>query len=95
MKMRYTEMEVLPKEARSMVIVYTVVALIGGLIGCALLWPYGAAISLLGMPLVGSLFALVVAVFVYVRSSREAHMSEDRPADVDPFQSPQAADRYQ
>ena len=94
MKMRYTATEVLPKEAQSMVIVYPVAALIGGLIGCAVLWPYGAAIALLSMPLVGSLFALVVAVFVYVRSSREGHMSEDRPADVDPFQSSQAADGY-
>ena len=75
-----------------MVIVYPVAALIGGLIGCALLWPYGVAISLISMPFIGSLFALFVAVLVYVGSSGEGYPSEDGPADADPFRSSQAAD---
>jgi hypothetical protein len=77
-----------------MVIVYPVATLIGGLIGCALLWPYGVAIALISMPFIGSLFALFVAVLVYVGSSGEGYPSEDGPADVDPFQSSQAADSY-
>lgn len=77
-----------------MVILYSMAALIGGLIGCALLWPYGVAIALISMPFIGSVFALFVAVLVYVRSSGGRHLSEDRPADVDPFQSSQAADSY-
>ena len=77
-----------------MVIVYPVAALIGGLIGCALLWPYGAAIAVISMPFIGSLFALFVAVLVYVRSSGERHVSKGRPTDADSFQSPQGADSY-
>jgi hypothetical protein len=74
-----------------MVIVYSVAALIGGVTGCVLLWPYGAATALIGMPFVGSLFAFLIAVLVYVRSSGERHVSADRTADVDPFRSSQAA----
>ncbi|MBD2747280.1 hypothetical protein IC232_11300 [Microvirga sp. BT688] len=77
-----------------MVIVYPVAALIGGLIGCALLWPYGAVIAVISMPFIGSLFALFVAVLIYVRSSGEGQVNKDRPTDVDPFQSSQAADSY-
>jgi hypothetical protein len=46
------------------------------------------------MPFIGSLFALFVAVLIYVRSSGEGQVNKDRPADVDPFQSSQAADSY-
>jgi hypothetical protein len=77
-----------------MVIVYPVAALIGGLIGCALLWPYGAAIALISMPFTGSLFTLCLTILVYVRSSGEGHLSVDQPASVDPFRSSQAADSY-
>jgi hypothetical protein len=77
-----------------MVIVYPVAALIGGFIGCALLWPYGAAIAGISIPFIGSLFALFVAVLIYVRTYGERHVNKDRPADVDPFQSSQAADSY-
>jgi hypothetical protein len=61
-----------------MVIVYPVVAMIGGFISCALLWPYGAAIALLSIPFGGSLFVLVAAILVYMRTSDEAVPSVDR-----------------
>jgi hypothetical protein len=52
---------VIRTKLRSIVFVYAVVALIGGLISCVLLWAYGAAVALLGIPFGGSLFALAVA----------------------------------
>lgn len=61
-----------------MVIVYSVAALIGGLIGCAQLWPFGAAIALISMAFIGSSVAFLVAVLVYVRPSDEEHASNDR-----------------
>ena len=91
-KLLYGEKGVPPKVRCSMVIVYSMAALIGGLTGCALLWPFGAAIAIISMPIVGSLFALLVAVLVYVRSSDEGHASNNRLADLDLFQSSQAAD---
>lgn len=91
-KLLHGETEVPPKVRCSMVIVYSVAPLIGGLIGCALLWPFGAAIALISMPFIGSSAAFLVAVLVYVRSSDEGHASNNRLADVDLFQSSQAAD---
>jgi energy-converting hydrogenase Eha subunit B len=75
-ELRYTATEVIPKKVRGTVIVYPVVALIGGLISCLLLWPYGALIALLSMPVGGSLFALTAAVVIYIRASNEAEPSD-------------------
>jgi hypothetical protein len=59
--MRVALTPVIRTKLRSIVFVYAVVALIGGLISCVLLWAYGAAVALLGIPFGGSLFALAVA----------------------------------
>ncbi|MBA1156724.1 hypothetical protein [Microvirga mediterraneensis] len=67
-----------------MAIVYPMVALVGGLVSCVLLWPYGAAIALLSMPIAGSLLALAAAVLVYRRTADEAGTSHDRAGDRDP-----------
>jgi hypothetical protein len=60
-----------------------VAALIGGLISCALLWPYGAAIALLSMPFAGSLLAVAAAVLVYMRTPDEAASCSDRAVYID------------
>jgi len=79
-------MEVLPKKAQNMVIVYSVVALVGGLISCVLLWPYGAAIALLSIPFAGSLLALAAAVLIYMRASDKTDTSNDRAVYIDQTQ---------
>jgi hypothetical protein len=61
-----------------MVIVYIVAALVGGIVSCILLWPYGAAMALLSMPFGGSLFALLAGILVYMRASDETGTSDDR-----------------
>jgi hypothetical protein len=61
-----------------MVIVYGLASLLGGLVSCVLLWPYGATIALLSMPFGGSLFVLIGAVLVYMRASGETRSSDDR-----------------
>ena len=63
-----------------MAIIYVVSALLGGLVSCALLWPYGAAIALLSMPFGGSLIALLAVVLVYMRASHESRLSADHAA---------------
>jgi hypothetical protein len=60
-----------------MVIVYGFVSLLGGLISCVLLWPYGATIALLSIPFGGSLSVLLVAFFVYWRASGETPSNGD------------------
>jgi hypothetical protein len=67
-----------------MVIVYMVTALVGGLVSCVLLWPYGVAIALLSIPFGGSLFALLAAILVYMRTSDEAVSRDDRTVSLDP-----------
>ncbi len=66
-----------------MVLVYSAIALVGGLISCVLLWPYGAAIALLSMPFAGSLLVVAAAVLVYMRASDEAETSNDRSVFFD------------
>jgi heme A synthase len=66
-----------------MVIVYGLAALLGGLVSCVLLWPYGVAIALLSMPFGGSLFVLITAILVYLRASNEASSRDDRAVYVD------------
>jgi hypothetical protein len=78
-----------------MVIVYAVVAWLGGLVSCVLLWPYGAAIALLSMPFGGSLFVLVTAILVYMRASDEACPSVDRAAYADQPQTLQTTESQQ
>jgi hypothetical protein len=78
-----------------MVIVYPVVALIGGFISCALLWPYGTAIALLSMPFCGSLFVLIAAILVYMRASDEACPSVDRAVYGDQPQTLQTTESHQ
>jgi hypothetical protein len=77
------------------VIVYAVVAWLGGLVSCVLLWPYGVAIALLSMPFGGSLFALIAAILVYMRASDEAAPSVDRTAYADQPQKLQTTKRHQ
>jgi hypothetical protein len=77
-QLRYGATEVIHKKVRSMVIVYALVALAGGLVSCVLLWSYGATIALLSMPFGGSLFVLIAAVLVYMRASGEADSSNER-----------------
>jgi hypothetical protein len=81
--LRYTEIETIPKKVRGMVIIYLLAVLIGGLVSCALLWPYGAAIALLGIPFGGSLLALFVAVLVYMRVPSKAASNNNRAIDTD------------
>ena len=78
-----------------MVIVYAVVAWLGGLVSCVLLWPYGAAIALLSMPFGGSLFVLVTAILVYMRASDEADPSVDHAVLVDQPQTLQTTESHQ
>ena len=79
-------MEVLPKKAQNMVIVYSVVALVGGLISCVLLWPYGAAIALLSIRFTGSLLVIAAAVLVHMRASDRAETSNERAVFFDQTQ---------
>jgi hypothetical protein len=78
-----------------MVIVYAVVAWLGGLVSCVLLWPYGAAIALLSMPFGGSLFVLITAILVYMRASDEADRSVDHAVFVDQPQTLQTTESHQ
>jgi Zn-dependent protease with chaperone function len=78
-----------------MLIVYMVAALVGGLVSCVLLWPYGAAIALLSMPFGGSLFALLAAILVYLRTSDESALSADRAVYVDQPQKLQTTESLQ
>jgi hypothetical protein len=66
-----------------MVIVYGFVSLLGGLISCVLLWPYGATIALLSIPFGGSLSVLLVAIFVYLRASGETPSNGDRASNAE------------
>jgi hypothetical protein len=66
-----------------MVIVYGLASLLGGLVSCVLLWPYGATIALLSMPFGGSLFVLIAAILVYMRAPGETRSSDDRAAYAD------------
>jgi hypothetical protein len=78
-----------------MLIVYMVAALVGGFVSCVLLWPYGAAIALLSMPFGGSLFALLAAILVYMRTSDEAASSADRAVYMDQPQKLQTTESRQ
>jgi hypothetical protein len=78
-----------------MVIVYAVVALVGGLVSCVLLWPYGAAIALLSMPFGGSLFALIAAVLIYMRAPGETDTSNDRAVSMEQPQMLQTTESRQ
>jgi hypothetical protein len=78
-----------------MVIIYTVVALIGAGLSCVLLWPYGAAIALLSMPFGGSLFAVIAAVLVYMQTSDETELSDERADHIDPPQRLQTTESRQ
>jgi heme A synthase len=75
-----------------MLIVYMVTALVGGLVTCVLLWPYGAAIALVSMPFGGSLFTLFAAILIYMRASDEANSSGDRTADINQLQTLQTTE---
>ena len=77
-----------------MVLVYPIVALISGLVSSVLLWPYGAALALISMPFTGSLFALLVAILIYMRGSDDAPLSKDRVMNTDQFQQLLPADRH-
>ena len=77
-----------------MVIVYGFAALLGGLVSCALLWPYGAAIAFLSMPFGGSLFVLITAILVYMRASDEARPSVDRAVYADQPQKLQTTESH-
>jgi hypothetical protein len=66
-----------------MVIVYMMTALMGGLISCVLLWPYGAAIALFSMPFGGSLCVMLAAILVYMRTSGETASGKDRESYKD------------
>ncbi len=76
-KMRYGAIEVTLKTSCSMLILYALTALMGGLMSCVLLWPYGAGIALLSMPIGGSLLTLLAAILVYMRTSDEAGRNGD------------------
>jgi hypothetical protein len=78
-----------------MVLIYPVVALMVGLVSCVLLWPYGAAIALISMPFIGSMFALLVAMLVYMRGSDKTPLIKDRAMDTDQFKQLRLADRHQ
>ncbi len=93
--MSYGATEVLLKMRYSMVIVYPVAALIGALISCALLWPHGAAIARLSMPFGGSLFALLAAILVYMRTADQAGSSDDRASYMDQPQTLQTTESHQ
>ena len=69
-----------------MVLVYSVIALVGGLISCVLLWPYGAVIALLSIPFAGSLLVIAAAVLVYMRASDRAETSNERAVLFDQTQ---------
>ncbi|EIM28449.1 hypothetical protein [Microvirga lotononidis] len=66
-----------------MAIVYPVMALIGGLVSCVLLWPYGATVALLSMPFAGSLLALAAAFMIYRRTTGETGQGRDRAVTMD------------
>lgn len=78
-----------------MIIIYLVAALVGGSVSCVLLWPYGATIALVSMPLCGSLFAILAASLSYMRVSGKAKASADRSGDLDEFRKLQSAERQQ
>jgi hypothetical protein len=78
-----------------MVIVYAVAAWLGGLVSCVLLWPYGATIALLSMPVGGSLFVLIAATLVYMRASGDAVSSDDRAGYMDQTQKLQTTESRQ
>jgi hypothetical protein len=78
-----------------MVLVYPLVALVGGLISCVLLWPYGAAIALLSIPFGGSLLALLTAILVYMRVSSEAESNDNHAVSTDELQKLQTIEGRQ
>ena len=78
-----------------MIITYLVAALVGSIVSCVLLWPYGATIALVSMPICGSLFAILAAGLAYMRASGKAKTSADRSSDLDEFQKLQSAERQQ
>ena len=78
-----------------MIIIYLVAALVGGSVSRVLLWPYGATIALVSMPLCGSLFAILAASLVYMRTSGRAKTSADRSGELDEFRKLQSAERQQ
>jgi hypothetical protein len=77
-----------------MVIVYGLASLLGGLVSCVLLWPYGATIALLSMPFGGSLFVLMAAILVHLRASGATRLSDDRAASSDQPQKLQTTESH-
>lgn len=78
-----------------MVIVYGFAALLGGIVSCVLLWPCSAAIALLSIPFGGSLFVLLAAILIYMRTSDEAASSDDRAVYMDQPQKLQTTESRQ
>jgi membrane protein implicated in regulation of membrane protease activity len=93
-ELRYDLLKVSPR-GRDMVIVYGIAALLGGLLSCMLLWPFGAAIAILSIPFSGSLVALVAAVLLYKRASHETTRRDDRAVYGDQPQTLQASESNQ
>jgi hypothetical protein len=76
-----------------MIIIYVVAALVGGIAGCVLLWPYGATVALVSAPFCGSLFAILAASLVYLRASGKAKTGNGRSGDLDELPKLQSAER--
>lgn len=77
-----------------MAIFYMMTAFLGALVSCTLLWPYGAAIALLSMPLGGSLLTLLASIVIYVRAPKEAASGEAPADDGEQFRKLQIAERH-
>ncbi len=56
--------------------VYLLTALVGAALSCVLLWPYGVAVALVGMPLGGTSLTFLAAILFYMRSSGEARANK-------------------
>lgn len=52
--------------------VYLLTALVGAALSCVLLWPYGVAVALVGMPLDGTVLTFLTAILFYMRLPSEA-----------------------
>ena len=78
-----------------MIILYLAAALVGSVVGCVWLWPYGVTVALVGMPFCGSLFAILAAGLIYMRASGKARTSTDRSSGLDDIRRLQSAEPRQ